>query len=106
MDGMSLLREARAAGLLVMVHGDQLVIRGPRRAEDVAPRLLSHKTDVVMALVNDLPPDWHVRWDERAAIMEYDGKLPREHAEALALDDILQQMREAGLTDGLYSPQL
>jgi hypothetical protein len=43
----------------------------------------------------DLPPDWHERWDERAAIMEYDGRLPREHAEAQALAHILMEMRRA-----------
>ena len=46
--------------------------------------------------VADLPPDWHLMWDERAAIMEYDGGLPRERAEALSLADILGQMRRAG----------
>ncbi len=46
--------------------------------------------------VADLPPDWHLLWDERAAIMEYDGGLPRERAEARALADILDQMRRAG----------
>lgn len=96
MDGMSLLREARAAGLLVMVHGDQLVVRGPRRAEAVAQRLLDHKAEIVAALVNDLPPDWHFKWDERASIMEYDGKLPRERAEAAALADIRAQMQREG----------
>jgi len=42
---------------------------------------------------DDLPPDWHLEWDERAATMEYDGCLPRERAEALALSDILARMR-------------
>jgi hypothetical protein len=46
----------------------------------------------------DLPADWHFAWDERAAIMEYDGKLPRARAEALALADILDQMRRAGVS--------
>lgn len=45
----------------------------------------------------DLPVEWWQRWDERAAIMEYDGNLPRERAEALALDDILRQMELAGI---------
>jgi hypothetical protein len=45
----------------------------------------------------DLPADWHELWDERAAIMEYDGGLPREHAEAAALSEILKLMRAAGL---------
>ncbi len=40
----------------------------------------------------DLPADWHVLWDERAAVMEYDGGLPREQAEHLALLEIVQQM--------------
>ena len=44
---------------------------------------------------DDLPPDWQFAWDERAAIMEFDGGLPRERAEALALKDILQQMLRA-----------
>jgi len=45
---------------------------------------------------DDLPPDWHFRWDERAAIMEYDGGLTREHAEAEALAETVREMqREA-----------
>ena len=44
-----------------------------------------------------LPADWFVAWDERAAIMEYDGGLHRERAEHLALLDVLEQMRQAGL---------
>jgi hypothetical protein len=46
----------------------------------------------------DLPPEWHLAWDERAAIMEYDGKLPRERAEALALADVLRAMERAGIS--------
>jgi hypothetical protein len=38
----------------------------------------------------DLSPEWHLLWDERAAIMEYDGGIPREQAEHLALIDILK----------------
>jgi len=39
-----------------------------------------------------LPMDWRIEWEERAAIMEYDGGLPREHAEAEALRDIVSRM--------------
>jgi hypothetical protein len=46
---------------------------------------------------DDLPGDWRVEWEERAAIMEYDGKLPRERAEALALTEIVQAMQRAGV---------
>jgi hypothetical protein len=44
-------------------------------------------------LPDRLPPDWHFLWDERAAIMEFDGGLPRERAEAGALNDIFQVMQ-------------
>jgi len=44
---------------------------------------------------NELSGDWLIEWEERAAIMEYDGRLPRERAEALALAEIRQQMNQA-----------
>ncbi|HJZ53528.1 MAG TPA: hypothetical protein VKE74_01135 [Gemmataceae bacterium] len=40
----------------------------------------------------DLPADWHALWDERAAIMEYEGGLSRELAEHLALLEIVKRM--------------
>lgn len=43
MDAVALLAEARAAGLEVRAEGDRLIIRGPRRAEAVARRLLDAK---------------------------------------------------------------
>jgi len=45
---------------------------------------------------NDLPPDWRAVFEERAAIMEFDGNLPRARAEELALRDTLNEMRRAG----------
>ena len=44
---------------------------------------------------DDLPGDLRVEFEERAAIMEYDGGLPRERAEALALAEVLRLMRNA-----------
>jgi hypothetical protein len=43
-----------------------------------------------VAVPADLPLEWHIAWDERAAIIEYDGGLPREEAEARALVEILR----------------
>ena len=50
MDGMTLLEEARAAGLTVLADGTRLVVRGPRAAEAMARRLLERKVEVLAAL--------------------------------------------------------
>jgi hypothetical protein len=47
--------------------------------------------------VDHLTGDWRVDWEERAAVLEYDGRHPRERAEALALTEILEKMRRAGI---------
>jgi len=39
----------------------------------------------------DLPPDWRIEYEERAAIREYDGNQPREYAEREALREILAE---------------
>ena len=106
MDGMTLLNQARSAGLVVMVEGNILRIRGPRSADPIARNLIAYKPAVVDALKaeivpqaipaspNDLPPDWQSVWEERAAIMEYDGGMSKEDADAAALKDTIRQMRE------------
>lgn len=50
MDCITLLREAKAAGLTVSTEGDRLVVRGPKIAHETACRLLAHKPDVMAAL--------------------------------------------------------
>jgi hypothetical protein len=39
------------------------------------------------------PADERERWEERAAIMEFDGGLPRDQAERAAYDDTLETMK-------------
>ena len=43
-------------------------------------------------MVDDLPGDWRCVFEERAAIMEYHGELPRELAEAKALTETVRLM--------------
>jgi hypothetical protein len=50
MDGLSLLVEARKAGLSVHIEGDKLVVRGPKMAAPIAQRLLANKAQVMAAL--------------------------------------------------------
>jgi TubC N-terminal docking domain len=44
---------------------------------------------------DDLPADWREMYEERAGIMEFDGNLPRDRAERLALRDIAALMQRA-----------
>jgi hypothetical protein len=55
---------------------------------------------------DDLPPDWRDDWEERAAIMEYDGGLPKEEAEAAALAETLQKMIRQGHPGDRSFPRL
>jgi hypothetical protein len=44
---------------------------------------------------DELPPEWRQEYEERAAILEYDGGAPRELAEHYALLEVLEQMKRA-----------
>ena len=50
MAGLTLLEEARAAGLTVRADGDRLVVRGPKWGEPLARALLARKAEVLAAL--------------------------------------------------------
>lgn len=47
----------------------------------------------VISSPGDLPMDWRIEFEERAAILEYDGGLPREKAEVLALREIFARIK-------------
>jgi hypothetical protein len=76
MDGVALLIEARSAGLAVAVEGGRLVIRGPRRAEPVARKLIQRKPEVVAAL------RWGARHHE--ALVHWGALHPPDEAAGLA----------------------
>ena len=50
MDAMSLLAEAREAGLCLHIDGDNLVVEGPATAANVVEKLRQHKPEVMAAL--------------------------------------------------------
>ncbi len=60
MDGLTLLAEARDAGLQVTVSGDQLVVRGPARLAAMARRLLAGKPAIVDALTAEQEVAWRI----------------------------------------------
>ena len=57
------------------------------------PTVSATEVPTLRVTPEDLPAEWHFIWDERAAIMEFDGGLPREQAEAEALAATLAEMK-------------
>ena len=104
MNALDLLQDLERRGVVLTPHGEKLTVDAPAGALNAVDKeqLARLKPDLLAILdtsrtPDDLPPEWHVDWDERAAILEYDGWHPREHAEALALKEILVLMRRAGV---------
>ena len=101
------LADLTRRGIQVVADGDRLRYR-PQSAmtPELAARVRRHKPELLALLGDagfaptiapeDLPPDWRIEWEERAAIREYDGGQAREHAEAEAFSEILTRMRAAG----------
>ena len=50
MEAVSLLEQAKAAGLTVRAEGDLLAVRGPRRLEPLALELLNRKSEILPLL--------------------------------------------------------
>jgi hypothetical protein len=85
MAGLVLLRQAREVGLSVAQEGDTLVIRGPKRAEPIARLLIENKPEVLAALaIENCGATLAEVEEERAAIVQHDGNIPRDWAEGLA----------------------
>jgi len=78
---------ARVEAAIAARYGSKRSDPGPQEAD--LP--LSKWSDIG---VEDLPGDWRVWFEERAAIKEYHGGLPRELAEAQALAETVQQMQD------------
>jgi hypothetical protein len=104
MNALDLLQNLETRGVVLKPRDGKLIVDAPAGALTAVDRDWLHrlKPDLLALLEtartpDDLPPEWHVDWDERAAILEYDGGHPREHAEALALKEILGLMRRAGV---------
>lgn len=50
MDVLTLLAEARAAGLIVCLDGDRVQVTGPKSAEPIVRRMMAIKPAIVAAL--------------------------------------------------------
>jgi hypothetical protein len=93
MDGLTLLRRARDAGLAVVAEGDKLVICGPKRAEPIVHLLIEHKAAVLAALAPD-GREWQWWQDRYAARISHwflRGRRRWQVAEALAYAEVLNE---------------
>ena len=89
MSAIRALKAARAAGVRLGIDGDDLTLEADAAPPpDVLDVLARQKLGVIALLrvgSDGLSgEDWRAFFDERAAIAEFDGGLPREQAEARA----------------------
>ena len=91
MSALEVLREARASGLVVQAKGGAIAVY-PRSALTVGLRsaLLANKSSILEHLRSEvpapdlLPEDLRDEYEERAAIVEVCGQIPRAEAERQA----------------------
>ena len=75
-----LLERLHRAGIKLKIEGDRLTYRGPKGA----------LTPALRAALVEWKPDLLFEYHERAGILEYDARLPRDKAETLAAADVLE----------------
>ena len=90
MSAAEALKAARAVGIHLEVDGDDLVLEASTPPPSAILEVLSqHKAEIVAVLRPGRDgwsaEDWQAFFDERAGIMEFDGRLSRTEAEAHAL---------------------
>lgn len=91
MSAVQALKLARAAGVRIGIDGDALTLTAEAAPPaDVLDLLSCHKAEVIALLRTGSDgwsgEDWLALFDERAAIAEFDGGLPRQGAEMRAFD--------------------
>ena len=90
MSAFQALKAARDAGVRIGIDGDDLTLDADATPPAAVLNLLSrHKAEVIALLRTGSDgwsgEDWRAFFDERAAIAEFDGGLPRALAEAHGL---------------------
>lgn len=78
-----LVQRVQEAGGRIDVHGDRVRVAAPSQLpQTLMAELRAQKADIVRLFASV----WFERYEERAAIMEHDGGLSRDEAEAGAFD--------------------
>jgi hypothetical protein len=89
MSAVEALSAAHAAGVCITVDGDDLMLAASKEPPAAVLDLLSQHKAAIVRLLRPVrrtwsAVDWRAFFDERAAIAEFDGGLPRAEAEAQA----------------------
>lgn len=93
-DAVAILDRLRAAGANVVLDGRQMrLINGSRLSSESRSYLAKHREEIAALL----RAEQNDEFEERAAIIEFDGHAPREWAEQFAR--ILVQHRPAGIRE-------
>ena len=84
---MNILNDINNAGLNISLVGDQLRIANPEKLNDSLRDLIrANKSEIIKYFSNtQLLQDIRERTEERSAIMEFDGGLSRQDADAAAV---------------------
>jgi hypothetical protein len=101
MTAAAVLEAARAVGVHVAVDGADLVLKSSNRPPSAVLDLIrSHKAEIIATITAATPSgqraqrsvvNWRDRYEERAAIRQFDGGYTREEAERLAWSEIEDQ---------------
>src|SRR5262245_25918928 len=91
MSAATALKAARDAGIELGIEGDELLLEAPAPPPTaVLDALRRHKAEIVAMLRPGRDDwsseDWRLFFEERAGMVEFDGGLPRDKAEAQAFE--------------------
>ena len=89
-----LLAQVHSAGGQIMMVEHRLKVRAPEPLPDeLVADLRRHKAEIIALLLDRkaawTPEDWRAFFDERAAIAQHSGVLPRAEAEARAYENCI-----------------
>jgi hypothetical protein len=96
MNAIAALRSASANGIYVALEGTDLILDAALPPpQDVVDALKCNKAEIIALLWTEKSCWSHEEWlaffDERAAIVEFDGGLPRDEAERMAYEECVNE---------------
>jgi hypothetical protein len=101
---LAAVKIAETAGVAISIEGSELVLEARcRPPEDILDALSRAKTEIILLLRPGLTAwsaeDWLARFDEHAAILEFDAGQPRELAELQALGECVLDCATSGASE-------